>query len=59
MANESLVWQHRTVTRKSSVRKLFHISVVGHDILKFEQILLFYSASYFNLGVLGALFRRS
>jgi len=39
----------RTVTRKSSIGRLY-ISAVGLDILKFEQIFLFYSASYFNLG---------
>ena len=46
---------NRTVTRKSSIGRLY-ISPVRLDILKFEQILLFYSASYFNLGGLGALF---
>jgi len=29
---------------------------MGLDILKFEQILLFYSASYFNLGGLELCF---
>jgi len=34
------------------------ICAVGLDILKFEKTSLFYSASYFNLWGLGALFRR-
>jgi len=48
---------NRTVSRTSYIRRLY-ISAVGLDILKFEQILPFYSASYFNLVGLGALFRR-
>jgi len=35
-----------------------YICAVVVDILKFEQTSRFYSYSYFNLGVLGALFRR-
>jgi len=46
---------NKTATRKSSIGRLY-ISAVVLDILKFEQILLFYSVSYFNLGGLGALF---
>ena len=42
------MWQQNLI-RKSSKGRLY-ISAVGHDILKFEQILLFYNASYFNLG---------
>jgi len=45
------------VSQQNRHQKVFYrgsslyICAVGLDILKFEQISLFYSASYFNLGV--------
>jgi len=44
----------RIVARKSSVRGLY-VCVGGLDNLKFNKTPLIYSASYFNLGRLGAL----
>jgi len=50
------VWcGNRTVTRKSSIEGLY-ICEVALDILKSEQISLFYSDSYFNLGGLELCF---
>jgi len=46
---KSFAWcGNRTVARTSSVGGL-HVCTVGLDILKCEQTLLFYSASYFNV----------
>jgi len=59
MANEKL-----GVATEPSPESLYrgalqYICAVGLDILKFEQISLFYSGSYLNLGGgIGALFRR-
>jgi len=55
---KSLVWQqnrHKKVYRGLYICAMGglgkrYICAVGLDILKFEQISLFYSASYFSLG---------
>jgi len=55
---KSLVWQQNR-HQKVSYRGALHICAVGLDlILKCEPTTLFYSASYFNLGELGALIQR-
>ena len=44
--------KHGVATEPSPESLLWGLCIcaVGLDVLKFEQILLFYSASYFNLG---------
>ena len=56
---KNFLWQQNRHQKVFYMGALQYICAVGLDILKFEQTLLFYSASYFNLGGgIGALFQR-